>query len=173
MHIKPSSFQARDWKLHSLLCKDTKIYRIRHLSMKSWFIFPHQSLSLVLQMLLCEFTDKIKEHGKYLQIDIKHPLLGSYHIKRYKYFFYFQGRRKKKKTLKRQATYPLSDSSLFFLSTNSDSPKSFQKRKQSLTLGKFVDLNRFVCFTINHVFCWRKISLTQLFILNIFSSSLC
>lgn len=41
---------------------------------------PHQSLSLVLQMLLCEFTDNIKEHGKYLQIDIKHPLLGSYHI---------------------------------------------------------------------------------------------
>lgn len=100
MHIKPSSFQARDWKLHSLLCKDTKIYRIRHLSMKSWFIFPHQSLSLVLQMLLCEFTDKIKEHGKYLQIDIKHPLLGSYHIKRYKYFFYFQGRRKKIKPWK-------------------------------------------------------------------------
>ena len=80
---------------------------------------PHQSLSLVLQMLLCEFTDNIKEHGKYLQIDIKHPLLGSYHIKRYKYFFYFQGRRKKKKkNLKRQASYPLSVSSLFFFLVN-------------------------------------------------------
>ena len=108
---------------------------------------------------MCEFTDNIKEHGKYLQIDIKHPLLGSYHIKRYKYFFYFQGRRKKKKKRKPWKDKPptcflflLS----FFLSTIPDSPKSFHTRKQSPRLGKFVDLNRFVCFTINHAFCWRN-----------------
>lgn len=125
---------------------------------------PHQSLSLVLQMLLCEFTDNIKEHGKYLQIDIKHPLLGSYHILAHiisrdtniSFTSRVEGKKKKKTWKDKPPTRFLFLLFFFFWSTISDSPKSFQTRKQSLRLGKFVDLNRFVWFSINHVFCWRN-----------------